>query len=318
MAANTTTATATDAQVAATAPATAPAAPTTPAVPAGVSGDGAAVFGAVAATPDATIPALATATGLTRAVVKNALTELVAAGHITRPPGAKGTNTDTWTPVPAVPSDGTSDGTDGEAPAGVSADTIAAAVKIMQDEADRRAAAEADLQKAIADEEARRAQAVAELARRQTAEATRRALSDLIAAATTAYAAVAAEDDDAMTAGLERVYAATAEVRRATKATVRNTGTAAGSGNGNRNGGHRAAPRPLRPEVIAHLAAHPDTDFTPGEIGRVLERSSGAVANALATMAERGEAVMTSEKPVRYRAAAPVTDDGGASRAVTA
>lgn len=314
MAANTITvnATATDAQVPATAPVSAPTDPTTPAVPADVSGDGAAVFGAVAATPGVTVPALATATGLTRAVVKDALTELVAAGHVTRTPGAKGANTDTWAPVPVA----SSDGTDDEAPAGVSADTIAAAMKIMQDEADRRAAAEADLQKAIADEEVRRAQAVAELARRQTAEATRRALSDLIAAATTAYAAVAAEDDGAMTAGLDRVYAAAAEVRRATKTTVRSTGTPAGSGN--RNGGHRATPRPLRPEVIAHLSTHPDTDFTPGEIGRVLERSSGAVANALATMAERGEAVMTSEKPVRYRSAAPVANGGGESGDVTA
>ncbi|CNE79495.1 MarR family [Mycobacterium tuberculosis] len=316
MAANTTTvnATATDAQVPAMAPVTAPTAPTTPAVPADVSGDGAVVFGAVATTPGVTVPALATETGLTRAVVKDALTELVAAGYVTRTPGAKGANTDTWSPVPVA----SSDGIDAEATAGVSADTIAAAMKIMQDEADRRAVAEADLQKAIADEEARRAQAVAELARRQTAEATRRALSDLIGAATTAYAAVAAEDDGAMTAGLDRVYAAAAEVRRATKTTVRSTGTPAGSGNGNRNGGHRAAPRPLRPEVIAHLSAHPDTDFTPGEIGRVLERSSGAVANALATMAERGEAVMTSEKPVRYRSAAPVANGGGESGDVTA
>ncbi|MFG2019244.1 hypothetical protein [Actinomadura geliboluensis] len=316
MAENTATANtaATHAQVAATVPATVQAVPTTPAVPVGVSGDGAAVFGAVAAAPDATIPALATATGLTRAVVKNALTDLVAAGHLTRTPGAKGANTDTWAPVPVASPDGIKD----EPPAGVSADTIAAAVKIMQDEADRRAAAEADLKKAIADEEARRAQAVAELARRQTAEATRRALSDLITAATTAYAAVAAEDDAAMTNGLDRVYAATAEVRRATKATVRSTGTAAGSGNGNRNGGHRATPRPLRPEVIAHMAVYPDTDFTPGEIARVLERSSGAVANALATMAERGEAVMTFEKPVRYRAAAPAVQDRGQASDVTA
>lgn len=67
MAANASTvnATATDAQVAATAPATAPAVPTTPAVPVDISGDGAAVFGAVAATPGVTVPALATATGLT-------------------------------------------------------------------------------------------------------------------------------------------------------------------------------------------------------------------------------------------------------------
>ncbi|RSN61913.1 hypothetical protein [Actinomadura sp. WAC 06369] len=285
--------------VAATGTAAAPADATAPATPAGVTGDVATVWNAAATTPGGTIPALATATSLTRAVVKNALTELETGGHVTRTPGAKGANTDTWTAVQVPVSD---DSTSGDAaPAGVPAATIADAMRIMQEEADRRAAAEAELQTAIAEEEARRAQAVADLARRQTAEATRRALADLITAATTAYAAIAAGDDITI-AGLEPVYDATAEVRRATRATGRATSSGGGNG-GRRNGEHRAAPRPLRPEVAAHLTAHPDSDFTPGEIARVLGRSSGAVANALATMAEKGEAVMTSEKPVRYRAA---------------
>jgi hypothetical protein len=192
----------------------------------------------------------------------------------------------------------------------------------MQQEADRRAAAEADLQKAMAEEEARRAKVLADLARARTAEDTRRALADLLAAVTTAYAAVVAGDEVATVAGLERIYAETNNVRRASRVGPVRTGT---KGTGTGAGAarvDRAAPRPLRPEVIAHLHAHPGKEFTPGEIAKVLGRSPGAVANALETLAKNGEAVLTSERPTRYTApttntapTTPAAGDGDASDA---
>lgn len=60
----------------------------------------------------------------------------------------------------------------------------------------------------------------------------------------------------------------------------------------------------LRRQIACYLAEHPGDDFTPGQIARALDRSSGAVGNALLTLAGRGEAQQTATRPVRYRATA--------------
>jgi hypothetical protein len=60
----------------------------------------------------------------------------------------------------------------------------------------------------------------------------------------------------------------------------------------------------LRRLVAAHLAADPARAFTPGEIARALDRSAGAVGNALATLADHGHAEEVSNRPRRYRATA--------------
>lgn len=52
-----------------------------------------------------------------------------------------------------------------------------------------------------------------------------------------------------------------------------------------------------------YLAARPTEAFGPAGIGKALGRSQGAVSNALAAMAERGETVLVAEKPRRYRIA---------------
>ncbi|MFI6816115.1 hypothetical protein ACIBG7_27175 [Nonomuraea sp. NPDC050328] len=70
-------------------------------------------------------------------------------------------------------------------------------------------------------------------------------------------------------------------------------GGAAGIGGSVRTGG-------LRDLVHAHLVEFPDKDFTPYEIGRALDRSSGAVANALDRLVSLEEAVLTCERPRRY------------------
>jgi DNA-binding MarR family transcriptional regulator len=57
--------------------------------------------------------------------------------------------------------------------------------------------------------------------------------------------------------------------------------------------------------VREYLAARPDEDLGPTQIGKALGRSQGAVSNALARMEAAGEAELVSPSPRRYRIAAP-------------
>jgi nitric oxide reductase NorQ protein len=57
----------------------------------------------------------------------------------------------------------------------------------------------------------------------------------------------------------------------------------------------------LRRQVAAYLDEHPGA-CTPTVIAKALDRSAGAVGNALKTLAERGEAELESGKPARYQA----------------
>ena len=115
-------------------------------------------------------------------------------------------------------------------------------------------------------------------------------------------------------AGLDEIYEQAAQARRALKAAI---------------GGRKApAARPgaLRDKVLAHLDEHPDKEFTPHEIHKVLNHSSGAIANALETLVKHGEAEVATEKPRRFRRAAqpaeaaPEADnaDGRTARSRTA
>jgi MoxR-like ATPase len=71
----------------------------------------------------------------------------------------------------------------------------------------------------------------------------------------------------------------------------------------------------LRRQVAAWLAENPGS-HTPGTIARALERSAGAVGNALQTLADRGEAEPVPGKPARYQAtAATATAAAGMSAA---
>ncbi|MER8160240.1 hypothetical protein [Streptomyces sp. NPDC094472] len=78
----------------------------------------------------------------------------------------------------------------------------------------------------------------------------------------------------------------------------------------------RLAPGALRQMVIDHLTAHPDEAFTATRISRIIEKSSGAIANALATLAKQGIAEQVTEHPRTYRHTArparparPASDD---------
>ena len=67
----------------------------------------------------------------------------------------------------------------------------------------------------------------------------------------------------------------------------------------------RLAPGGLRQMVIEHLRAHPGEAFTATRISRVIEKSSGAIANALVTLTQQGIAEQVDERPRTYRLATP-------------
>jgi len=54
--------------------------------------------------------------------------------------------------------------------------------------------------------------------------------------------------------------------------------------------------------VRDYLAARPDEDFGPTQIGKALGRSQGAVANALARLEAEGAIRLAGTAPLRYRA----------------
>ncbi|MEU8056018.1 MULTISPECIES: helix-turn-helix domain-containing protein [Microbispora] len=128
-------------------------------------------------------------------------------------------------------------------------------------------------------------------------------LADLITGAVKALD----DDGDAVTAlgRLEMAMAKAPQAHRDARAVLtgtnpsgRGTGGRVSTGGGTGAGGAR--PGHLRDRVLSHLLDHPGKDFTPYEIGRVLESSSGAVANALDRLVGLGQAELTCERPRRY------------------
>jgi hypothetical protein len=119
---------------------------------------------------------------------------------------------------------------------------------------------------------------------------------DQIRAAITAAAAALAGGGQP---GLRAAQAAMDEIRDQAAQGRRALRAAAG-------GSRAAAARPggLRDKVLAHLQAHPGAELTPHEIHKVLGNSSGAIANALDTLVQRGSAELASDKPRRFRLAA--------------
>ncbi|MFF4242561.1 hypothetical protein ACFYYL_42405 [Actinomadura geliboluensis] len=313
---------------------TAPADGTADGRPDGAAG---AVWDALNAAPDgATVTALAEASGVSRATVTKALTAFADTGRAVRATGegtGRGRTPDVWSPVaptdttgavgatptdttgagdatPSAPADDTSTDTttapDATTGTGViSPDTLATAMQVLSEEADRRAAAAEALRKAQDEEAERRARVDAELRKAEQRETARVILTDLLSTVTTTLAAIAADDEEGITSGMEDIARYAGSVRRTTRAT---NATRTGTGTRTpRAAGDRTAPTPLRPLVAGHLNAFPALEFTPGEIAKVLDRSSGAVANALDTLVGRGEAVLTCERPRRFRAATTAT-----------
>lgn len=53
--------------------------------------------------------------------------------------------------------------------------------------------------------------------------------------------------------------------------------------------------------VLEHMAEHPDVEFTSTELSHKLNRSNGAIQNALEKFTGQGKVTRTSERPRRYR-----------------
>ena len=116
-----------------------------------------------------------------------------------------------------------------------------------------------------------------------------------------AIAQAADEAGKALAAGNLDVALAALDTARDLAAQGRRVMKAAASG--------RRAPatRPgaLRDLVEEHLRKFPDTAFTPHQVGKVLTRSAGAVANALDKLVSLGVAQMVTDKPRTYQLAPP-------------
>ncbi len=67
-----------------------------------------------------------------------------------------------------------------------------------------------------------------------------------------------------------------------------------------KSGTARLMPGGLRDQVLAYLADRPGEELSPNQVAKALDRSSGAVGNALETLAERGEVRKTSQAPRRF------------------
>ncbi|MBB5808874.1 putative transcriptional regulator [Saccharothrix ecbatanensis] len=76
--------------------------------------------------------------------------------------------------------------------------------------------------------------------------------------------------------------------------------------------GERLAPGALRGMVEDYLREHSGQDFSPNAVGKALNRSAGAVHNALEKLVVSGYAVRTSDKPKKYTLA-PAAEDSTAS-----
>ena len=68
-----------------------------------------------------------------------------------------------------------------------------------------------------------------------------------------------------------------------------------------KSGGERLERGALGALVRDYLAARPDEDLGPSQVGKALGRSQGAVSNALARLETAGEARLVSVTPRRYR-----------------
>jgi hypothetical protein len=75
----------------------------------------------------------------------------------------------------------------------------------------------------------------------------------------------------------------------------------------------RLRPGGLRELVLACLAERPGQALSPTAIATTLDRSAGAVANALRVLAGQGTVVQTQAKPRRYTIANPTSDQAHTS-----
>jgi hypothetical protein len=256
--------------------------PPAPVTPPGGDSPAAAVLAALSADPaGATVVGIAAHAGISSAAARQALLACEKNGTATRSKGSRRGVPDTWTPTaPAAPGDQAP-------PAGAGQpNPVPANATADGGEAEAGPAPGPDL--AVT---AGAAGNVAALAR----------------AADQAGQALAAGNLDAAMAALDTARDQTAQGRRVIRAAA--------------TGRRAPATRPgaLRDLVDDHLRKFPGTAFTPHQIGKVLTRSAGAVANALDKLTALGTAQMVTDKPRSYQLApAPNTAGDPAASAETA
>jgi hypothetical protein len=140
----------------------------------------------------------------------------------------------------------------------------------------------------------------------------RTALRSLSAEIGAAVEALESGDRSAALAAAESIYAGSGKARRLVRT------AASGRPRSRATGRPRSNPGELRAKVVAHLTGHPGKEFTPHEIGKVINHSAGAVANALDRLVELGQAVVTCDRPRRFTASAGATAAEAASGEHTA
>jgi hypothetical protein len=246
------------------------------------AGPAAAIVAALLAAPGATAAQVAETAGITRAAAARELAALEKAGRATRDQEASPA---TWTALHSLDEAPRPDSPDSLAPS--PGPSIAGG--IAAPDTDTIGAGEPDPEQEDAGSAVPASPAV-------IAAGTGEALGAAGAAAAQAQAALRAGDLDGALAAADQLTQAAARTRRLLRDAGRSArrGPAAGT-----------PPGELRGLVAAHLAAFPAQDFGPHAIGRVLGRSSGAVANALDRLTALGQAQLTSEAPRRYRYADP-------------
>jgi hypothetical protein len=69
----------------------------------------------------------------------------------------------------------------------------------------------------------------------------------------------------------------------------------------------------LRDIVRGFLAEHPGHEFTAGDISKEINRSSGAIANALNKLVISGDAILVNDAPMKYSAPEKAADDSAST-----
>jgi hypothetical protein len=293
-----------------------------------VSGPTGAVWDALTGNPGATVAQIAVVAAISKTRTRKELAALEADGHAMRSAGGHEGGKrapDTW--HPATPVENATDGEEAETDASTDTDTDmgaqaaheeAATVKTTPGSAPGEAvvaasgeagdvvpagtatfAATVEGSSEPDEEQGMDAEAVSEARQALTA------MAEEIAAALEAL--VSGEGGTALAAA-ETIYTGSGRARRLVRTAVQ------GRPRSSATGRLRSHPGELRGKVAAHLAAYPGKEFTPHEIGKVIEHSAGAVANALDRLVELGQAELTCDRPRRFTAA-PSSDEAPSDEA---
>jgi hypothetical protein len=267
-----------------------------PVAPAAGDSPAAAVLAALSAEPaGAAVAVIAGRAGISTAAARQALLAHEKAGTATRVKGSRPGIADTWQPAAAPEAPG------GEAPPaeapGTDADAGQPAAEPAGGTADASQPAPAPDGGTAGDQQPEAGTAPGPVPA-VTAEAAGTVLA-IAQAADEAGKALAAGNPDVALAALDTARDLAAQGRRVLKAAA--------------SGRRAPATRPgaLRDLVEEHLRKFPGTAFTPHQVGKVLTRSAGAVANALDKLVNLGVAQMVTDKPRTYQlaTAAPAAAD---------